>query len=54
MKVSKQQKDNDHLHSDRLDGLTGRHRSAAVDYLHWVKQPGIKIEVKNCDIFLPG
>ena len=29
-----------HLHGDRLDGLTGGHRSAAVDHLHLVQQPG--------------
>ena len=33
-----------HLHGDRLDGLTGGHRSAAVDHLHLVEQPG-KINV---------
>ena len=54
IEVSKQQQHHYHLHSDRLDGLAGGHRSTAVDYFHWVKQPGIKIEVKNCDIFSHG
>ena len=27
------------LHGDRLDGLAGGHRPAAVNHLHWVKQP---------------